>query len=117
MAKAAARTRARAALGLDELLDSKLFKALCEPIRVEILKTLATKGRCDVSTIAKHFPQDSSVVSRHLAILHDAGVVRREKVGRHVFFEMDGPSMVERMEKILDQFRTVVEVCCPCSDE
>jgi DNA-binding transcriptional ArsR family regulator len=117
MAKLAARTRARAALGLTELLDSKLFKALCEPIRVEILKTLTAEGRCDVSTIAAHFPQDSSVVSRHLAILHDAGIVRREKEGRHVFFELDGPAMVERMEKILDQFRTIVALCCPAADE
>lgn len=117
MAKVAARTRARAALGLTELLDSKLFKALCEPIRVEILKILTAKGRCDVSTIAKHFPQDSSVVSRHLAILHDAGIVRREKEGRHVFFELDGPAMVERMEKILDQFRTIVALCCPAADQ
>jgi DNA-binding transcriptional ArsR family regulator len=88
-------------------------KALCEPIRVEILKTLTAEGRCDVSTIAEHFPQDSSVVSRHLAILHDAGIVRREKEGRHVFFELDGPAMVERMEKIVDQFRTIVALCCP----
>ena len=117
MAKGTPRTRARAALGLTELLDSKLFKALCEPIRVEILKTLTAEGRCDVSTIAGHFPQDSSVVSRHLAILHDAGIVRREKEGRHVFFELDGPAMVERMEKILDQFRIIVPLCCPAADE
>jgi DNA-binding transcriptional ArsR family regulator len=117
MAKPSARTRARAARGLTELLDSKLFRALCEPVRVEILRTLTAEGRCDVGTIAEHFPQDSSVVSRHLAILHDAGIVRREKEGRHVFFELDGPAMVERMEKILDQFRTIVTLCCPVLDE
>jgi DNA-binding transcriptional ArsR family regulator len=116
MAVATARTRASAARGLTELLDSKLFKALCEPVRVEILKILTAKGRCDVSTIAEHFPQDSSVVSRHLAILHDAGIVRREKVGRHVFFEFDGPAVVDRMEKIVEQFRTVVTLCCPAAD-
>ncbi len=117
MAKLTARTRATAARGLTELLDSKLFKALCEPVRVEILRTLTAEGRCDVTTIAEHFPQDSSVVSRHLAILHEAGCVRREKEGRHVFFELDGPAMVDRMEKILDQFRTIVTLCCPAGDE
>jgi DNA-binding transcriptional ArsR family regulator len=116
MAKTTARARASAARGLSELLDSKLFKALCEPVRVEILKTLTAKGRCDVSTIAEHFPQDSSVVSRHLAILYDAGIVRREKEGRHVFFELDGPAMVERMEKIVEQFRRVVALCCEGTD-
>jgi hypothetical protein len=53
------------------------------------------------------------VVSRHLAILHDAGVVRRHKEGRHVFFEMDGVSMVDRMDKILGRFRKIVPLCCP----
>jgi DNA-binding transcriptional ArsR family regulator len=113
MAQPTARTRERAARGLAELLDSKLFKALCEPVRVEIVKTLTAQGRCDVGTIAEQFPQDGSVVSRHLAILHDAGIVRREKEGRHVFFELDGPAMVERMQKIVDRFRQIVLVCCP----
>ena len=112
MARSTVRTRASAARGLSELLDSNLFKALCEPVRVEILKTLTAKGRCDVSTIAEHFPQDSSVVSRHLAILYDAGIVRREKEGRHVFFEIDGTAIVNQMEEILDRCRNVVPVCC-----
>ena len=106
------KTRKKAARGLSEIMDSKLFKALCEPVRVEILKVLTAKGRCDVSAIAENFRQDGSVVSRHLAILHDAGIVRREKEGRHVFFELDGPAMVERMEKILARFRNIVALCC-----
>jgi DNA-binding transcriptional ArsR family regulator len=116
MARATRRTRERVARALSEILDSKLFKALCEPVRVEILRILAANGRCDVGTIAQNFPQDSSVVSRHLAILHDAGIVRREKEGRHVFFELDGPGMVERMERILDRFRSVVPLCSPAAD-
>jgi DNA-binding transcriptional ArsR family regulator len=116
MARATRRSRERVARALSEILDSKLFKALCEPVRVEILRVLAANGRCDVSTIAQHFAQDSSVVSRHLAMLHDAGILRREKEGRHVFFELDGPGMVERMEKILDRFRSVVPLCSPAAD-
>jgi DNA-binding transcriptional ArsR family regulator len=117
MARPNARSRERAARGLAELLEAKLFKALCEPVRVEIVKFVTATGRCDVTTISEHLPQDGSVVSRHLAILHDAGVLRREKQGRHVFFEMDALAMVERMEKIVDRFRQIVEVCCPAAGE
>ena len=106
------KAREKAARELAEILDSNLFRALCEPVRMEILKFLTAEGRCDVRTIAAHFPQDASVVSRHLATLHQAGVVRREKQGRHVFFEVDGPEMVERMEKILARFRNIVQLCC-----
>jgi DNA-binding transcriptional ArsR family regulator len=106
-------TREKAARELTEILDSKLFKALCEPARVEIVRFLTVEGRSDVSTIAEHFPQHASVVSRHLAVLHDAGVLRRHKDGRHVYFEVDGASMVGRMDKILGRFRRIVPLCCP----
>jgi DNA-binding transcriptional ArsR family regulator len=107
------KARAKAARELAEILDSKLFKALCEPARVEIVKFLTVEGRSDVTTIAGHFPQHASVVSRHLAVLHGAGVVRRRKEGRHVFFEVDGESIVGRMDRILDRFRKIVPLCCP----
>jgi DNA-binding transcriptional ArsR family regulator len=107
------KAREKASHELGEIFDSQLFKALCEPVRIEIVKFLTAQGRCDVRTVAAHFPQDASVVSRHLAVLHQAGVVHREKQGRHVFFEVDGPEMVERMEKIVGRFRTILPRCCP----
>lgn len=107
------RIREKAARELAEIFDSKLFKALCEPVRIEIVKFLTAEGRCDVQTVAAQFPQDASVVSRHLAVLHQAGVLRRQKVGRHVFFEVNGQEMVDRMEKILARFRNILPLCCP----
>ncbi len=105
--------RAKAARELTSIFDSKLFKALCEPARVEIMRFLTIEGRSDVRTIAGNFPQDASVVSRHLAVLHDAGIVRRCKEGRHVFFEVDGPAVVARMEDIVARYRKIVPLCCP----
>ncbi len=113
MAASTVERRSRAARDLAAILDSKLFKALCEPVRCEIVKIVTALGRADVSTIAARLPQDSSVVSRHLLALHQAGVLRREKEGRHVYFELNGAHMVERLEGILDQFKAVVAMCCP----
>jgi hypothetical protein len=42
-----------------------------------------------------------------------AGIVVSEKVGRHQFFELDGPTMVQRVEAILDLMRVIVPICCP----
>jgi DNA-binding transcriptional ArsR family regulator len=111
------RKRERAARELAAILDSQLFRALCEPVRIELLKLLTACGRSDVQTIAGQVPQDKSVISRHLAVLHRAGVVRREKVGRQVFFEVDGTSIVTRMELMLEQFRAIVPLCCPAKIE
>ena len=109
-------SRARAARELREIIDSKLFRALCEPVRVEIAAYLTEAGPSDVGTIAAQFPQHATVISRHLSILHDACVVRRRKRGRHVYFEMDGPGVTDRMEKILERFRNLVSFCCPGDD-
>jgi DNA-binding transcriptional ArsR family regulator len=107
------RSRAHAARALAAILDSQLFRALCEPVRVEIVKLLTAHGRSDVQTIAARMPQDRSVVSRHLAVLHRAGVVRREKIGRQVFFELDGSNVVTRMERMIERFRSIIPLCCP----
>lgn len=104
--------RRRAARGLAEILDSKLFKALCEPTRIAIVKFLTAKGRSDLGTVAAGFPQDGSVISRHLAILHEAGVVRRQKQGRHVFFELDGRHVLAQMEAITERCRQLAPLCC-----
>jgi DNA-binding transcriptional ArsR family regulator len=106
-------TRERAAKQLREILNGRLFGALCEPVRVSLVEFLTIHGRSDIATIATAFPQDRSVISRHLSSLHGAGVVRREKVGRQVFFEVDGTSVVLRLEEILARFRRIVPLCCP----
>ena len=77
-----AQARRTAARGLAEVVDSKLFRALCEPARIDILRQLTLLGRVDIGTLADRLPQDRSVISRHLGLLRDAGIVRREKRGR-----------------------------------
>jgi len=105
--------RRKAARELDSILEAKVFRALCEPVRIEILKRLTIQGRSDIASIAAHVPQDRSVVSRHLAQLHRAGFVRRQKMGRNVFFEMDGPAVVTELEDVLARFQALVPLCCP----
>jgi DNA-binding transcriptional ArsR family regulator len=105
--------RLKAARELDGILDGRVFRALCEPARLEVLKVLTLWGRADVETIAARVPQHRSVISRHLARLHGAGFVRREKVGRNVFFEMDGPAVVAQLEDVVARFRGLVPLCCP----
>jgi DNA-binding transcriptional ArsR family regulator len=111
--RAPTETRRRAVRELDGILEAKVFRALCEPARIEILKLLTLWGRSDVATIADGVPQHRSVISRHLAQLHEAGFLRREKVGRNVFFEMDGPAVVAQLEDVVDRFRNLVPHCCP----
>ena len=109
----AARTRSDPVCELARIFDAGFLAALCEPVRIDIVRVLAGKRRADLQTIADALPQDRSVISRHLSLLHRAGVVRREKVGRQVFFELDGAALLDRLEGMLDGCRRLVAVCCP----
>lgn len=96
-----------------DTFDSTFFKALCEPSRIGVLKRVMLLGRADISEIAADLPQERSVVSRHLQTLLDAGILRTAREGRQVFYEMDGPAVIARLEGILQQCKRIAPYCCP----
>jgi DNA-binding transcriptional ArsR family regulator len=98
---------------IEAALDDPLLKALSDPTRTALVRVLAQLGRADIATIADAFPQDRSVISRHLKVLHDAGVVRASKDGRHVVYALDGGALVDRLERLLETARAIVARCCP----
>ena len=59
---------------------STIFHALADPIRLEILAFLRDGEKC-VCEIVPHLNLIQPVVSRHLKILKDAGIVRCRKDG------------------------------------
>jgi len=98
---------------LIDLIDSRFFKALSEPVRVQLLKFLILSGKSDIASIATAFPQDRSVISRHLQAMQRAGLLRSEKVSRHVYYEIDGETVLARFESIASQIRQCLPHCCP----
>jgi DNA-binding transcriptional ArsR family regulator len=65
----------------DELLD-KTFSALAHPIRRAILTRLTRDGSASVSDLAEPFDVSLMAVSKHLKVMDEAGLIRREKDGR-----------------------------------
>ncbi|UCD32879.1 MAG: winged helix-turn-helix transcriptional regulator [Desulfobacterales bacterium] len=94
-------------------LDSKFFKALSEPVRVQILKYLILNGRSDIAAIAKDFPQDRSMISRHLQLMSEAGILKSQKITRHMFYEIDGPFVLGTLEGIVEKTKKYLPACCP----
>ena len=80
---------------------------------MDILRFLMLNGRSDIGTIADHMPQDRSVVSRHLNLMQEAGILKCEKETRYVFYEIEAQAFVDKLETIARQVRKCVEVCCP----
>ena len=59
---------------------AKIFKALSDPIRLEIIEFLRDGEKC-VCEITPHLNLIQPLVSRHLRILKDSGLVRDQKDG------------------------------------
>jgi DNA-binding transcriptional ArsR family regulator len=72
------------------VLNDPLFKALQEPARLAVIRQLLILGKADISQIAEDLPQERSVISRHLQVLLDAGILRVERAGRHRIYEING---------------------------
>ncbi len=107
---ASPRQAARKSRPIDSLLAPKLFKALCDPTRLRLLACLAKCGRpSSVSEIAECCSVDLSVVSRHLSVLHRAGILSAEKRSRTVFYCVE----YQRFCRALRSLADAVQECCP----
>ena len=65
---------------LSQLLD-RTFGALADPTRRRILEHLAGGDRC-VTDLARPHRMSLPAVSKHLRVLENAGLVRRQRDGR-----------------------------------
>ncbi len=106
-------TRAQAADACVKILDAEFFRALCEPARLQVFRQLVLLGRSDIGTIAQALPQDRSVITRHLQVMERAGLVASQSEGRHMFYEIDGPTISSRIEDMVVLMRTLTPLCCP----
>jgi DNA-binding transcriptional ArsR family regulator len=64
----------------------KMFKAIGNPIRFEIMKFLVTHPGCITGDIVEYLPLAQSTVSQHLKVLRDAGWIEGEVEGSAVSY-------------------------------
>lgn len=67
--------------------QAKIFKALGHPSRLRMVHALREGEKC-VCDLQALIGADMSTVSRHLAILREAGVVKSEKRGLNMYYSL-----------------------------
>lgn len=72
------------------------LKALADPIRREILNLLK-QGRMSAGEIADHFPVTAASISRHLSVLKEADLIRDEREGKHIYYDLNASVLEEIM--------------------
>ena len=82
---------------------ARIIKAMAHPTRLFIVDELSRGERC-VHELTDMIEADVSTVSKHLAILKNAGVVQDEKQGAQVYYSLRCPcvlSFFTCVEKVL----------------
>ncbi len=76
---------------------ANILKALAHPSRLLMVEELAQGERC-VCELQKMIGADISTVSKHLAVLKKAGLVRADKRGLQVFYRLLSPCVLNFFE-------------------
>lgn len=71
-----------------------VFQAIADPTRRALLQLLVNR-ELPIVTIASQFPISRTAINKHLAILSDAGLVLRQKVGREMRFSLQAKPLAE----------------------
>lgn len=79
----------------------KTLKALADPIRRDILNMLK-KGPLSAGEIAAKFSVTDASISRHLSVLKDADLIRDERKGKFIYYEINVSVLEETLLWISD---------------
>lgn len=77
------------------------LKALADPIRREILNMLKN-GKMSAGEISDHFSVTAASISRHLSVLKEADLIRDQREGKFIFYELNASVLEEVILWIAD---------------
>jgi ArsR family transcriptional regulator, repressor of sdpIR and other operons len=78
-----------------------VFRALADPSRREILRLLRAGPRTS-GEIADRFDSSWPTISRHLAVLRDAGLITAERDGQEIHYELNTSVFQDLVHHLLE---------------
>lgn len=80
---------------------AEIFKALSDPTRLRLINSLASnEGALCVNALSHMLGVTQSAVSQHLRVLRQAGLVRGERRGYFVHYELEKGVLEEYKNRI-----------------
>lgn len=70
------------------------LQAIADPTRREILNLLK-QSRMSAGEISNHFSISGAAVSRHLSVLKEADLIRNEREGKYIYYELNATVLEE----------------------
>ncbi|PPC82014.1 MAG: transcriptional regulator [Methylotenera sp.] len=82
-----------------------IFIALGDEHRQLILLAFEKGEKLNIMQIASTTTLSRTAVTHHLKVLHRAGVLSSEKIGKEVFFWINGALVANALQQVLDYIR------------
>jgi DNA-binding transcriptional ArsR family regulator len=95
---------------------ARYFGLLSEPTRLRILHAIC-QSELSVSAIVAATGATQTNVSRHLALMHQAGVVSRRRDGSTVFYGVADPEFVSICRSVCVQIAGRIDAAAPLKRE
>jgi DNA-binding transcriptional ArsR family regulator len=76
------------------------FRALADPTRRDILSFLRRGARTS-GEVASQFESSWPTISRHLAVLRDAGLVTAERQGQEIYYELNTSVFQDLVQQVM----------------
>jgi DNA-binding transcriptional ArsR family regulator len=78
----------------------KIFKALSNPYRFQLIKILLEDSK-NVSTMAEELRVESETISNHLRFLRNCELVTNRREGNKVYYSVNRPKVVRKLLDIV----------------
>ncbi len=95
----------------------EMFKALADPVRIELLARIAASGPLCVCHLQEDLPYSQSRISKHLGTLRRAGLVTTRREGTWIYYSVEEEALAiarEFIDQLEHSLRTPHEAdYCP----
>lgn len=81
---------------------AEIFRALGDPIRLEMVQRLSRDNRCTITAISKDLGVTRQGARKHLQVLADARVVALHPEGRDVLVSLE-PESLDKAKLFIDE--------------
>jgi DNA-binding transcriptional ArsR family regulator len=88
--------------------SNRAFRALADETRREVLRLLRD-GPLTSGEIATRFDSSWPTVSRHLAVLRDAGLVVTERRGQEILYELNTSVFQDVIQHLIEWTRPTIQ--------
>ncbi|MFA7357194.1 MAG: metalloregulator ArsR/SmtB family transcription factor [Methanothrix sp.] len=77
----------------------RILSALSDPTRLDIIEFLGKEERC-VCEIVPAFGRAQSTISKHLAVLFEAGILERRIDGKRTLYRVKNPMLFDLLREV-----------------